>query len=186
MAAAAIPVLSARAQGPRAAASHDQHLPAVGSRVRLRAEGIFGGLQSGTVLRQSTDTITLEIRGEPPVAVPLSRISRLETSTGISRTKGAIRGAVVVSAVAAGIVVLDGTYGTRFCDPGEKTCDGSGGKKGVSASAVTESLLIGTSLGAFLGSFWPVESWQSVYLDKLSVGVLPRGAMVAGIRLAIR
>jgi hypothetical protein len=164
-----------------------QSLPPLGARVRVRAAGIFGGRQTGTVVRRSGDTLTLAIKGEAPVAVPLSRMSSLETSNGISRARGAVRGALVIGAVSASVVALNGEFSGELCGiRPEQLCNGAvSKKKGISASAMTSALAFGVSFGAFVGSFWPTESWQSVALNRISLGAGPRGMMTAGLTFAL-
>jgi hypothetical protein len=182
----ALPV-AARAQQLAAPVSVHQDLPPLGTRVRVRAAGIFGSRQTGTVIRRSGDTLTLAIKGDEHVAVPLARMSSLETSTGISRGRGAVRGAIIVGAIAASVVILDGEFGSTLCGITPATmCDNAvSRKKGVSASALTSGLAFGVGLGAFAGSFWPIESWQSVALQRVSVGVAPRGVMTAGLSFSL-
>jgi hypothetical protein len=177
---------SAHSQLPVALAPATQNLPPLGSRVRIRAEGIFGGRQTGTVLRRSGDTLTLSIRGEDPVAVPLSRISSLEMSLGTSRRRGMIRGAIVIGAIGASINALDASFGNDFCTRQCPPNEFGAVNKRVTAGGLLIGAGIGAALGSFLGAFWPTESWQRVDpLPRVSIGVAPRGLMTAGLTFAL-
>ena len=156
----------AAAQSQQAAerVSTEQTLPGLGSRVRVRAEGIFGGPQTGTVIRRSGDTLTLAIKGDDPVAVPLARMSSLETSAGISRRRGAVRGALILGAVITSLVALEGQFTSERCVLSTNpSCTAEvPGKRGASATAMTRGLVYGVSFGSILGLFWPTESWHPV------------------------
>jgi hypothetical protein len=186
IAAFALPA-TAQSQLAGASSAAEQIHPPLGARVRVRAEGIFGGLHTGTVLRRSGDTLILSSKGEDPVAVPLSRISSLETSRGKSRRRGMIRGTIVVGAVGALINLLDAKFGSDICS---FPCSGPVAERSTEKRVTAEGLLkgatIGATFGALLGALSPQETWQRVDLSpRVSLGVAPRGVMTAGITFAM-
>ena len=63
-----------------------------GSRVRLDAPGIVGDHMVATVISRTADTLTVAAPNASPIAVPISRITRLEVSRGDSRSAGALHG----------------------------------------------------------------------------------------------
>ena len=142
-------------------------LPSPGSRVRVEAAGILAGHQTATILRRSADTLTLAIKGDDPVAVPLSRISSLETSLGVSRRRGMVRGAIIVGAFGVALHVLDGKFGSDVCTsittcpPGESAIN-----RRVTTHGIIRGAAIGGAFGVFFGYFWPIESWRPVPLPQ--------------------
>lgn len=181
----ALPV-AARAQPTVAPVAAQPTLPPIGARVRVVAEGILDGRRTATLLRRSGDTLTLSLRDEDPVAVPLARISSLETYMGTSRWHGARRGAFVVGMVGMSLHVLR----ARARENGEraKLVDGTWvtGSR-ITVEGLLRGLAFGVPLGAVVGSEWPTEIWTAVDLaPKLSIHSAPTGMVSAGLSFAIR
>ncbi|MEO8563135.1 MAG: hypothetical protein ABI601_13715 [bacterium] len=185
IAALALPAV-AHSQLPDTPAPVAQQVPPIGSRVRVRAEGILAGRQKATILRHYGDTVTLAIKGDDPVAVPLSRIASFETSLGTSRPRGMVRGAVVVSAIFAGFYALDAQFGDHKdeCVLGNQCLKAH---ERITEHGLLESAGAGGAFGLLVGWFWPTEAWRRVDLvPRVSIGVAPRGMVTAGISLTVR
>jgi hypothetical protein len=121
-----------------------------GSRVRLDAPGIVGDHMVATVIARSDDTLTVASQNAPPIAVPTSRITRLEVSRGDSRTAGALHGIKVGVPIGAvfgvlGLLLIDDC---NYCE--------SPPNRGAIIPAFAAS---GAFYGAIIGAIVQHEQW---------------------------
>jgi hypothetical protein len=131
-----------------------QAAPAVeirtGSRVRLDAPGIVGDHMVATVISRSADTLTVANQNAPPIAVPTSRITRLEVSRGDSRTAGALHGIKVGVPIGAAF----GLLGLLLIDDCNN-CDSPPNR----AAIVPAFAASGAFYGAIIGAIVQHEQW---------------------------
>lgn len=135
-----------------------------GSRVRLDAPGIVGDHMVATVISRTSDTLTVASPNASPIAVPTSRITRLEVSRGDSRTAGALHGMKWGIPIGVGFGVL----GLALIDDCE-TC-GSPPNRGAIIPAFAAS---GALYGAIIGALVQHEQWAPFAL-KPRVSLDPR------------
>src|SRR3982750_3386655 len=65
-----------------------------GTRVRLTAPGVLATRFEGTVLRRTSDSLTVASGGGEQLTVPVAGITALELNRGRSHGRGAVRGAL--------------------------------------------------------------------------------------------
>jgi hypothetical protein len=121
-----------------------------GSRVRLDAPGIVGDHMVATVISRSADTLTVASPNASPIAVPTSRITRLEVSRGDSHTAGALHGMKWGIPIGAGFGVL-GLFLVDDCE----TCGGPPNRVAI----VPAFAGAGAFYGAIIGAFVQHEQW---------------------------
>ena len=126
-----------------------------GCRLRIQAPATGReGFLTGTLVAQDPGRLTMVV-GDERIVVDRGQVSRLETSAGRNRKKGAGIGALVGTAVAGGLV-LAGASGVG-CHESECFCSGSG--------CLTGLLILGVpaaALGATTGALVAPERWRSV------------------------
>jgi hypothetical protein len=146
-----------------------------GSRVRLDAPGIVGDHLVATVISRTADTLTVASPNASPIAVPTSRITRLEVSRGDSRTAGALHGMKWGVPIGAGFGVL-GLFLVDDCE----TC-GTRTNRGAIVPAFAGA---GAFYGAIIGAIAQHEQWAPFALTP-RVSFDPgtqRGALTLGAR----
>jgi hypothetical protein len=159
-----------------------------GARVRVTAPGIVAGRYVGTVLSRSADTLTVGRANERPVAVPTARLTSLEVSGGRSRKLGAIRGALWGAPVGTVIAILEHTE-REYC--GSPGCalqnDYVLVRRPPNALEVAWGAFAGAGMGALIGAWIGREAWtRSDLAPRVAIGVAPRGAVTAGLAIAVR
>ncbi len=127
-----------------------------GSRVRLDAPGIVGDRMVATVISRSPDTLTVASPNASPIAVPTSRITRLEVSRGDSRTAGALHGIKVGVPIGAAF----GLLGLLLIDDCNY-CEGPP-NRGAIVPAFAAS---GAFYGAIIGAIVQHEQWAPFALS---------------------
>jgi hypothetical protein len=166
---------------PIAQAQESALIP-LGVRVRVRESAASTQTATGTLVRLTRDSITISPRGlRDERAFALASLSEVTVSRGRHSRTG--RGALIglASGTLAGV-----SSGLFLC--GSVDCDSSGGDF-TGIAVVTLGLggaLIGTGLGALIGSFIHTERWESIPLGRFSLGVGPSGSLRVVVSLAPR
>ncbi|MFW6083680.1 MAG: hypothetical protein ACODAA_00515 [Gemmatimonadota bacterium] len=124
----------------------------VGEHARVELEG--GYAREGILRSLDSDTLALEMKGEPLPPIPLSPTARLEIQRGTKSNagKGAGIGALVGG---AGLAVAGGAScdGSGWFDPGPGACALAGGLTGAGTGAL---------IGLIIGSFSESPQWVEV------------------------
>jgi hypothetical protein len=147
-------------------AALDAQTVAVGSRVRATVEARSGKL-TGTLVEWGQDTLYLAPDGSAELvtatAIPLSTLSRLETSRGMKSNagKGALIGGGIGLVIGGGMSLIAGsTVDTEVTSTDYLIFTG----------LVTVG---GAGIGALIGALIKSERWQEYPLDGLHVGLVP-------------
>ncbi len=158
-----------------------QDAPAIPLGVRVRVQGSPPRREAttGTLLGLTRDSVLLAT-GDPNVrrAFALASLSEVAVSRGRhSRTgRGALIGLIsgTVAGVASGLILCV-----------HADCESSGGDfAGLAAATLgLGGALVGTGLGALIGSFIHTERWESMPLGHLRLGVGPPGSLRIGVVL---
>jgi hypothetical protein len=149
--------------------------PGIGARVR--APSVLFDRFEGIYLGRSGDTLLFGDDERGPVRVPSASITQLELSGGKSRSRGAIRGAVVLGAIMAGLsAIMTSSNDTTLYNP---RVDGSRG------SFITETAVGGVFMGALVGVFIPVHVWRRADPQLFLNAVDSRHGPSLGVRLAM-
>ena len=133
-----------------------------GKHVRIHAPGVLIDRFEGVYVGRSGDTLIFGNDDRGPVRVAAAAITGLEVSQGLSRLRGALRGAFWggVSMAAAGALLTT--------DPSFATEDMSKG------AFIVASAGQGALLGAIIGAFVPKRVWRGaeprILLDAATAG----------------
>jgi len=127
-----------------------------GARVRMSVPGYDITGRTGTLVRVTPDSLTIDFRGSaPPVTVPLDAVSHLDMSTGKRRQAGFWRGAgigfLVTGAIVGGTWLSSRDSCTGDCTLGYAIYGGSG-------------IVLGTILGGVIGLTRAPDRWEAVPL----------------------
>lgn len=149
---------------PLAAEQQDGYGPALEPGTRVRLTSCYSALatacmkSAGTLASWRTDSVVLRPEGhEGPVGVPRAWVTRIEVSRGRQKTTGV--GAVV--GFLPGLVLL----GTATLSP--QTFDNPAGTGCERECVMTASLglsVLGSAIGAFIGSAVKTERWERLPL----------------------
>jgi hypothetical protein len=122
-----------------------------GSRVRLDAPGVLGDRMVATVISRTADTLTVASPNAAPIAVPTSRITRLEVSRGDSRSAGVLHGMKWGVPIGIGFGVL-GALLSDDC----QSC-----KNPPNRAAIIPAFAgAGAAWGAVIGAIVQHEQWE--------------------------
>lgn len=172
-------------------ASTSQAQQGSSAQARVRISTIVFGSDpfqlTGTLVRLDPDTLAIEQEHDRTrIAVPVAAIRRFEMSAGQrTRTgKGALYGLIGGVVGGAGSVVLLCALDEDGCDePGSPL--GTGGVAAFGATIVGLGLgLVGTGVGAIVGSRIRSERWQELSLDSLRLGFGDDRRLRAGVRFS--
>ena len=133
-----------------------------GKQVRIHAPGALLGRFEGVYVGRSGDTLIFGNDERGPVRVAAAAITGLEVSQGLSRLRGALRGAFW------GGVSMAGAGALLTTDP---TFDLEGTSKGT---FIVMTAAQGAFLGAIIGAFVPARVWRGaeprILLDAAAAG----------------
>ena len=176
-----------------AAASHqvgsaESQAPAlVGARVRVTTAAAFAGDSLGgrrivgvlTAVREGSVEILENDRG--PLLVPLRSVARFEVSRG--RKSRAGRGALIGALTGAAAGAVTGYLGCGDCGEGESffAIDAAG----AAALVGFVGAVVGTPIGAVIGSLFHTDRWSRVSPPAIRLGLLRSERIGAGIGMSI-
>jgi hypothetical protein len=157
--------------------AQDSPLIPLGVRVRVRESAPGGQTTFGTLVGVTRDSITLSPRElNDERAFALASLSEVAVSRGRhSRTgRGALIGLITgtVAGVASGLILCS-----------HEDCESSGGDFAGLATATLGlgGALVGTGLGALIGSFVRTERWENIPLGLFTL----RGGPASGVRMVV-
>ena len=142
-----------------------------GDRVRVSAPTIDSDPFIGTVVSMDADTLVLDLAGRnASLPVPVASVTSLDVSQGT--TSRVISGVLIggVIGLVVGTVVAS-TKQNEACGDYEGSwfCMSPWILAGIGGPAA------GALLGAGIGSQIKVERWETVPLDRIRIGLTPRG-----------
>jgi len=143
-----------------------QDLESLQQGVRIRVEPTDGGKKTGTYLGVTTDTLRLlsEKSQSAAAAIPMEAVKSIHVSSGRSRSRGLLRGALAGTAIGffGGAILGAATYSENDETWCFFACSRGGTAVLAGALLGTGGLFVGSIYGAMQGS----ETWRPVPFDR--------------------
>jgi hypothetical protein len=135
-----------------------------GARVRVEVKGFATSGLTLNVSRLTSDTLFVTDRTGSPLAFPVTDLTKVEISRGMSHVKGALIGAGVGGAagIMVGLIAAGMPSGFPAADHGT---DPNSGKHFVQGFAAT------MAVGAVIGGLFGSERWQRIQLRGLTIAI---------------
>jgi len=137
----------------------------VGTRIRFHAPSVVNGRVEGIVIEKDSESLLVGINDRVPLRVSRQAITQLDVSMG--RHRPVLKGALIGAAI--GMTCSAITLGSD-----------SSSTSGDIAAGIGLGAVGGAVWGAGIGALFKTDSWSSVPLERIQVGLGPtRGRGVA-------